>query len=698
MSSLSFPQKINFNDTLTIKLEQITITATRYSENLMEIPYSVSVIPKKEISLSKGIGVDEVLNKIPGVIAQSRASNQDVRLVIRGFGARGAGDRSNYGTTRGIKILQDGFPETEPDGRTSLDLIDVSLAQNIEVIRSNASALWGNASGGVINFSTIPNEDISFNKLEFNSGSFGMNKILLSLFQNIDENKLVFSASNSKFNGWREHSANYRILINFGFESDFNQKMKVGIYLTGASNVFKVPGPLTQRQFDENPKQANSFYLERDERRHNRLGRLGFTLDYELNESNSISSLAFISPKYLQRSERGTFRDFNRYHIGGNLIFKNRRYLTEELQNNFIGGVDDAYQDGSILFYSLSSTNGRGNQLKDNKREGANTFGAFFQNELTYNSKFSLIFGLRFDDIIYYSENYLNPTFGLQEKSFKKLTPKAGFTFRATPTLSFYANIGGGVEVPAGNETDPSNIYGDDKVYLINPLLEPITSTTYEIGIKQIKYFGPHDLIKSLNYDLALYYIDIKNDIVPYRGGRFYFTSARSTRKGLEFGFNVNTNFNVDFSGSLTLSENKYNDYLVDSIHYGIPNKVGNFSGNKVAGIPETFYNFSLRYFQKSTNGIFAKLNFQGVSKYFVDDANQIDIPSYLILNFSLGFNEEIEIGFAKIKSVFSINNLFDKKYSSSAYINPDVIKNEAYFLEPGLPRNYSFMISVNIK
>ena len=49
-------------------------------------------------------------SRIPGVIAQSRYGTSDVRLIIRGFGARGAGDRSNSGTSRGIRVLLDGFP------------------------------------------------------------------------------------------------------------------------------------------------------------------------------------------------------------------------------------------------------------------------------------------------------------------------------------------------------------------------------------------------------------------------------------------------------------------------------------------------------------------------------------------------------------------------------------------------------------
>ncbi|MBK7988343.1 MAG: hypothetical protein IPK11_15945 [Ignavibacteria bacterium] len=40
------------------------------------------------------------------------------------------------------------------------------------------------------------------------------------------------------------------------------------------------------------------------------------------------------------------------------------------------------------------------------------------------------------------------------------MTPKFGITWRIEPTLSVYANVGGGVEVPAGNETDPAAVSG----------------------------------------------------------------------------------------------------------------------------------------------------------------------------------------------------------------------------------------------
>ncbi|MEO8333711.1 MAG: hypothetical protein ABI664_01980 [bacterium] len=42
---------------------------------------------------------------MPGLIAQSRYGTSDIRRIIRGYGARGAGDRSNAGTSRGIRVV-----------------------------------------------------------------------------------------------------------------------------------------------------------------------------------------------------------------------------------------------------------------------------------------------------------------------------------------------------------------------------------------------------------------------------------------------------------------------------------------------------------------------------------------------------------------------------------------------------------------
>ena len=137
------------------------------------------MIDAEQLHRTRGYGLDEALTLVPGVLAQSRYGNSDVRIVIRGFGARGAGDRSNAGTSRGIRVLLDGFPETEPDGRTSFDGIDLGAAERIDVVRSNASALWGNAAGGLVAVSTVPTFAKSSLSAEQGAGSYGLQRTVL---------------------------------------------------------------------------------------------------------------------------------------------------------------------------------------------------------------------------------------------------------------------------------------------------------------------------------------------------------------------------------------------------------------------------------------------------------------------------------------------------------------------------------------
>jgi iron complex outermembrane receptor protein len=112
----------------TARLPDLTVTTTRSKKQPLDQPLALTRVNASDWYGSRATSLDEALQGVPGVLAQNRAGWSDVRLVIRGFGARGAGDRSNAGTSRGVRVLVDGFPETEPDGRTAFDLIDLAGA------------------------------------------------------------------------------------------------------------------------------------------------------------------------------------------------------------------------------------------------------------------------------------------------------------------------------------------------------------------------------------------------------------------------------------------------------------------------------------------------------------------------------------------------------------------------------------------
>lgn len=690
-SSKTKPDSLRYTD-------EIVVTATRAPSELIEVPLAISVVGIKTLQQTRGFGLNEALANVPGVLAQTRSGNQDVRLTIRGFGARGAGERSNAGTSRGIRIMTDGIPETEPDGRTSFDLIDFSTTGRIEVIRSNASAVWGNASGGVVNLISNTAFTQPYLDLQSGVGSFGFRKESVSGGVPFESGKVVFALSNTNLDGWRDHSRSSQALFSAGVFSALSTRTRLGITLKATTHSYRIPGPLTQAEFDANPQQANPTFAQRDERRLNRLGRIGVTLAHEFDDRHTVSAMTFVNPKYLQRSERNTFRDFTRYHLGGNFIYSYSARLSEVLRSKLVAGVDEAYQDGAILFYSLTADGNRGSTLRDNKREGANTFGAFVQEEVMFGDRVSVIVGGRLDAVTYFNESFIDSRIK-GEKVFQRLTPRGGVSYRFSPSHSLYANLGGGIEVPAGNETDVFAA-GADSLRAFNSLLEPIVSTTLEVGTKQILSLQ-NSVLRGLSYDAALYWIAVANDVVPYQSGRFYETVGRTRRIGFELGASAEFQHGVSLSGALTLSRNEYESYVIDSTFYGKPGASRDLSNNQVAGVPNVFYSASVRYeptwAPEWVAGFFTELSAQGVGRYFTDDVNSLTVAPYTVLNATIGFNGSLPFSERlRLRGFVTLNNLTDAKYAASAFVNPDRnAQGEAIFLEAGLPRNTSASLSL---
>lgn len=677
-------------------LDPVTIRATQAPIPILRVPLAVSVLGPERLRFTRGYGLDEALSKVPGVLAQSRYGNQDVRITIRGFGARGAGDRSNAGTSRGIRVLLDGFPETEPDGRTSFDGVDLSSAERIDVIRSNASSLFGNAAGGLVNVSTVPHFQANTFALEGEGGSYDLKRTTLRGGTALGTAKAFATFNQTSFGGWRALSSSRRSLLNAGIVSDLGGRTNLGVFAFGTNNLFHVPGPLSRAQAESTPEMANDTYLSRRERRYNRLGRLGVTVSHQITPAQQLSGMAFVNPKFLQRSERGTFRDFTRYHAGGNLQYAVAGQLSTKVKSVFSVGADEAYQDGAILFYGLSADNNRGTDLRDNKREGANNVGVYVQEQFDFGTSTALTLGARYDNIHYIARSFITPSLN-DQKTFSRVTPKLGVLYRVTPTRTVYANIGGGVEAPAGNETDPAGTFGQDTIRGINPLLEPIRSTTYEVGTKHV--LGGHGWITGLSYDVAAYQTDVTNEIVPYRGGRFYFTAGKAQRRGLEFAASAVTSHGVTFDAALTFSDNQYKEYLVDSVHYSAA-KAGvfaDYSGNQVVGVPRMYGSANVAIAPSSLAGFGVRVGTIGIGKYFADDANAVAVPGYALVNLALTYGPAVRadrsIG---VRAFVGFNNLFDRRYIGSAFLNPDVVGGVPLAFEPGLPR--SVVVSFTIE
>ena len=698
-------KKQNNTDSAKVIAKDITVSALRQPEQNLEVPLAVTILNLRDIQLKRGFGIDDILQHVPGVLVQNRSGNQDLRISIRGFGARGAGERSNAGTTRGIRVLVDGIPETEPDGRTALDFINPLSIQSAEILRSNSSALFGNASGGVISFSTVPKETDTKVTLQSQIGSFGLEQYTVQARGMTDLGLLYATIGKSSFDGWRAQSRSDALQISAGFVNQSSARTKVGVHVLAGNVNFQIPGPLNLEQYLKDPAMSadtstfNPTFIQRNERRSNTSGRIGMTIDHALSETLSLSTMTYLQSKFLQRSERNTFRDFTRYHTGGNAILKSANQFTSSINSLFMAGLDYQYQDGAILFYNLMNGN-RGDILRTNKREGAQNIGLFLQEELMIDDEFSMILGGRYDKVTYFNEIYIDgaaPVFNGQDMSYERFTPKVGITWRVNEDMSLYTNFGGGIEVPAGNETDPPSSLSS---FVINPLLKPIESTSMEIGCKiqsqTEDWLGMGEAeVKS---DIALYTIATVNDIIPYAGGRFYFSAGKTERIGFEFSHAVRWNNGLSMNLTLSASKNTYIDYAIDSIIDG--NRTGSsyvdYSNKEIAGIPSFYGTVQVKYAPKIITGLQLGADYRYFGQYYADDANTLQVEPYGVIDCFVSY--DIQMSESLDLRVFGrLMNILDATYMSGVWINPEKPKSaEPACIEPGLPRNISAGLSLS--
>ena len=238
-------------DSVVNELDEVVITGTRVSKRIIDIPYPVSRISQRDYMYEKSAGVNDVLARVPGMFMQSRYGNHDVRISIRGFGSK-----SNSGI-RGVRILLDDIPESEPDGQTRIEAIDFNSIGRIEVVKGNSSSLYTNAPGGVVNFIN----DIDFHRsfiTQFNQfGSYGMRRNGLKLGIRTDNYGLLNTYSYHNYEGYREHNSEYWHILNTVVETrpSANTSLKVLFYFV--DGMIRLPGSLSKEEFDQDPYQAD---------------------------------------------------------------------------------------------------------------------------------------------------------------------------------------------------------------------------------------------------------------------------------------------------------------------------------------------------------------------------------------------------------------------------------------------------------
>jgi len=160
--AVALPQ-IEINAAGRVDAASRATTATRTDTPIIDVPQSITVVPREQIDAQNAQTVGQALGYVAGVVSEPRPGRYD-SIIIRGFG--GFGNSANYVTfLDGLRLLR---------GQSfAIASVDPWLLNSIEVLRGPSGVLFGQVNpGGIVNMSSRLPSANPVNEMFLESGSY----------------------------------------------------------------------------------------------------------------------------------------------------------------------------------------------------------------------------------------------------------------------------------------------------------------------------------------------------------------------------------------------------------------------------------------------------------------------------------------------------------------------------------------------
>jgi iron complex outermembrane recepter protein len=686
----AFPQ-ISYADdeTKTLNLSPIVVTATRVEQNSFDLPVAIDVVDQKDIEDGQlQAQLSESLIRLPGITAQNRNNQaQDPVISSRGFGSR-----ASFGV-RGIRIYVDGIPLTMPDGQGQPGVVDLASIRSVEVMRGPFSALYGNSSGGVIQLlsKNAPATPEVGGTVMF--GSDDTKRQILNASGTNENIEYLLSVSNFETDGYRDHDNGQKEAATAKFKFNISEDTKLTTLVNWFDQKAQDPLGLTRAVAFSDPESAGVGATTSNTRVYRNHAQVGFNLEHAINENNTINLMTYVGTRenlqYLALpssppvNANGRASEISRDFWGSDIRWDNKGNLSSMPYNisfgiNY-GKMNDARTD-------INADNGvkriLGTPFSLNRDEDniAKNFDQYIQGKLSVTDNVDIHAGVRHTKVNLEVKDHLitgtNPD-NSGHVEYQKTTPVIGAVWKVTPEFNLYANFGKGFETPtffeaAYNSTSTNATPNLD--------LKPSESRNYEIGAKAF-------ISDNTQVNFNIFRITTKNELVvsDNASGRSVYTNANDTKRtGAELSINSQFENNISTYFSYSLLNAKF-----DSDFIGNSGLIA--AGNRIPGTYKTqiYGEVAWKYVPWGFSTAFEGSHH---SKVYVDDINSDIAPSYTIFNLRAGFEQNfIHWNF---KEFLRIENMFDKEYIGSVRINDS----NSRFFEPAADRTYLLGLSANYK
>jgi iron complex outermembrane receptor protein len=614
--------------------EEVTVTATRDPRAVTEVPAAVAVVGERALAASRAEGLDAYFDAVPGVVAQPSDGASDVKLAIRGFGAR-----AGFGV-RDLLVLVDGVPITDADGFTRLDQIDLAAAERLEVVKGPASALYGNAAfGGVLNVITRRGAiGAPSARLRLEAGELGFAKGLASVAGGSERGSLAYALhlSESRLDGFREHNDTETRRANGTLEWFGDGRTTVTALLNVSRMRDEIPGTLDRDRLERDPSQVRPVFELFDHRRDDDRRRLGLTVERQLGSTSTLEARLFGLTRDLDHPIfQVLVSDADRLLAGVRWAWQPR---PPGRAQRLTLGVDGDRETSDNQRYA-NAFGSRGRLLFDAGQE-VESLGLYAQDEITVAESVSLTVGARYDRIRFALDDRLRQPRDLSaERTFERASPKLGLLWRPRADLGIYLNLATGFQVPTTSElTATGGVSG------FNEELRPQRARHAEVGLRG----SPGDRVR---VELALFQTDVHDEILPrtvVNEQTVFGNVGRTRHRGAELGLEVSLAGPLEARLAYGLSDNE----LVE---------LGAFRGNTLPGVPERRGSVIVATRREGLN---ARLGYERVGPTFLDDANTRRQEGYGLLSAGLTYER------GRLSLFLHGSNLTHERYAAWIAVN----------------------------
>lgn len=626
-----------------------THTATGTETPLIDVPQTITAIPKVVLRDQAAQSLEDAMRNAPGVYIQQGEGNRDEFYI------------------RGVKTKSDFFLDgLRDDTEYFRDLYNVA---HVDVLQGPAALLFGRGgAGGIINLVTYKPERRRIREMSFETGSFDHYRATLDVGDTVGESgafRLLAMGENS--GGFRQHAYLHRYAFNPTFRYQLGDATQIDVgfsYLKDDRFADRGIPSRNGRPVDVN---RDTFFGAPDvNRAHSRVMAGTVRIKHRLNAHVKLRNAFRVTgnKRRYTNAYPGSSVDSTGHlklkaydHPSDRLSYIDQAEMiadfdTGAFSHTLLAGIQYSWQRGNDVEYLPSPGSKAAGTvtlsdptipalafpyLDRNNHVVGKEFGVYAQDQIAFGKHWMAIAGVRWDQFTV-DADYRAPgvTPDHTHNVDTEWSPRGGLIFKPVANDAIYVSISQ-TFTPSGANIALSQKSPD------TAHLDPEKATNYEIGNKLDLFDG------DLSITAALFQLDLKDVTAkaPDGSGRLVSTGAQRNR-GVE----------LSAEGTLTRKWSVYANYTYIDAKITKTTK-GAQAGARVGLVPHNQFSIWTRYALTPHWGVGAGV--LGATGKYTSFDNDVRLPGFVVGNLMAYYQAH------RYRVQVNVDNVTDRSYYPTA-------------------------------